>query len=86
MATDEELRRAFKAFRKRMKISQLDEDSKLGRSPLTGPRSKVVAIQPPAGFTREIWEELAQKGVLKNDGGGFYVLTGKELGPPQPKP
>ena len=79
MASEEELRRAFKAFRKRLKMNQLEEDSKLGRSPLTGPRSEVVAIQPPAGFGREVWEELAAKGVLKPDGGGFYVLTGKSL-------
>ena len=77
-ASEEELKRAFKAFKKRMKLTQLDEDSRLGRSPLTGARSTVVSIQPPHGFPREIWEELADKGFLKRDGIGFYtVVPGK---------
>ena len=75
MATEEELRKALKAFKKRMKLTQLDDDSRLGHSPLTGSRSTVVSMQPPAGFGREIWEELAAKGYLKNDGGGFYQLV-----------
>ena len=75
MATEEELRKALKAFKKRMKLTQLDDDSKLGHSPLTGQSSKVVSIQPPSGFGREIWEELAAKGYLKSDGGGFYELV-----------
>jgi hypothetical protein len=75
-STDEELKKALKAFKKRLKLTQLDDDSKLGRSPLTGSKSKVVSIQPPAGFGREIWEELADKGYLKRDSGGFYELVG----------
>jgi hypothetical protein len=75
MATEEELRKALKAFKKRLKLTQLDDDSKLGHSPLTGSKSKVVSIQPPAGFGREIWEELADKGYLKRDGSGFYELV-----------
>lgn len=74
MATEEELKKALKAFKKRMKLTQLDDDSKLGHSPLTGSKSKVVSIQPPSGFGKEIWEELAEKGYLKRDGGGFYAL------------
>ena len=74
-STDEELRKALKAFKKRLKLTQLDDDSKLGRSPLTGSKAKVVSIQPPAGFGREIWEELAEKGYLKRDSGGFFELV-----------
>ena len=74
-ATEEELKRALKAFKKRMKLTQLEEDSRLGRSPLTGAKSTIVSIQPPAGFGREIWEELADKGYLKRDGSGFYELV-----------
>ena len=77
-ATEEELKKALKAFKKRLKLTQLEEDSRLGHSPLTGARSSITAIQPPVGFGREIWEELVQKGYLKNDGGGFYqLLPGK---------
>ncbi len=73
-ATDEELKKAFKAFKKRIKLTQLDGDSRLGRSPLTGSKESVVSIQPPTGFGRSVWEELADKGFLKRDGGGFYAL------------
>jgi len=84
MATEEELRKALKAFRKRLKMMQLEEDSRLGHSPLTGAKTTVTAIRPPLGFGKEIWEELASKGVLKYDGGGLYLSTGKDLPPPSP--
>ncbi len=64
-----------KAFKKRLKLTQLDDDSKLGHSPLTGSKAKVVSIQPPVGFGREIWDELVEKGFLKRDGVGFYELV-----------
>jgi hypothetical protein len=74
-STEEDLKKAIKAFKKRMKLTQLDDDSRLGRSPLTGAKSQVVSIQPPAGFGREIWEELVEKGYLRRDGVGFYQLV-----------
>jgi len=74
--TEEELRKAIKAFKKRLKTTQLDDDSRLSHGPLSGPgKSKIVSIQPPGGFGREIWEELAAKGYLKRDGVGFYELV-----------
>ncbi len=74
--TDEELRKALKAFKKRLKMTQLDDDSRLGHGPMsTGAKEKIVSIQPPAGFGREIWEELADKGYLKRDVSGFYELV-----------
>ena len=77
-ATDDELKKAFKAFKKRLKLTQLDDDSRLGRSPMTGARDKVVSIQPPAGFGKDVWEELADKGCLKRDGIGFFqIVEGK---------
>ncbi len=76
MATEEELRKALKAFRKRLKLTRLDDESKLGVGPMkTGSQSKVISIQPPAGFGAAIWEELADKGYLKRDGVGFYELV-----------
>jgi hypothetical protein len=74
-ATEEELKKALKAFKKRLKLTQLEEDSRLGHSPLTGSRNKILAIQPPLGFGKEIWIELKDKGYLKDDGGGFYQLV-----------
>lgn len=73
-----EQKHALKAFRKRLKATQLDEDSKLGRSPLTGRRNRIVAIQPPLGFGKTVWEELAAKGYLKRAGGGMYEVVEKK--------
>ena len=74
-ASEEELKKALKAFKKRLKLTRLDEDSRIGHGPLSGTgKQKIVSIQPPSGFGREIWDELAAKGNLKNDGGGFYEL------------
>lgn len=74
-ATEDELKKALKAFKKRMKLTQLDDDSRLGHGPMSsGGKSSIVSIQPPTGFGREIWEEMAEKGILKRDGGGFYAL------------
>ena len=75
-STEDDRKKALRAFKKRLKLTQLDDDSKIGgHSPLTGQRSQVFSIQPPSGFGREIWEELATAGILKNDGGGFYQLV-----------
>ena len=75
-STDEELKKALRAFKKRMKLTQLDDDSKIGHGPMSsGSREKVVSIQPPVGFGREIWEELTEKGYLKRDGIGFYEFV-----------
>jgi hypothetical protein len=74
--SDEELKKALKAFKKRMKLTRLESDSKLGHGPLSGTgKEQVVAIQPPLGFGKEIWEELADKGFLKRDTVGFYELV-----------
>ena len=79
-SSPEELRKALKAIKKRIKMTQLDDDSKLGHSPLSKARDRIVSIQPPAGFGKEIWEELADMGVLKRDGVGFYeVVEGKQI-------
>jgi hypothetical protein len=75
-STDEDLKKALKAFKKRIKLTRLDDESKLGHGPMSGgAKEKIVSIQPPAGFGREIWEELADKGYLKRDGQGFYELV-----------
>lgn len=78
--TDDELHKALKAFRKRLNAAQLEEDSRLGRGPIGSAKAKILAIQPPPGFGRAMWEELATKGYLTNDGGGFFKLTDKKWG------
>jgi hypothetical protein len=66
---------ALKAFKKRLKGAQLEEDSRLGHGPMSSDKSKITAITPPAGHGRAVWEELAALGYLRSDGGGFYELV-----------
>lgn len=74
----DELKRALKAFKKRLKLTRLDNDSRLGHGALTGTgKDQIIAIQPPSGFTREVWEELVKQGLLRNAGYGLYELADK---------
>jgi hypothetical protein len=84
-STEAELKRALGAFKKRLKMIRLDDDSRLGHGPLSsGSREKVISIQPPSGFGRAVWEELADLGYLKRDTSGFYELTDKPWQSPGP--
>lgn len=72
----ETLHSAMKAFKKRLKLTQLNEDSKLSARALTGGSKTVVAaIQPPNQFPREVWEALADRGNLKRENHGFYKFV-----------
>ncbi len=75
-ARKELLRLAMKAFRKRLKLTILDDESRLGRGPMSGGnKSSVIAITPPNQFPRDVWEELAEQGKIKRAGRGVYELT-----------
>lgn len=77
--TQEDLKMAMKAFKKRLKLNKLDEESKLGRNPLTsGKGSGIVAISPPNQYPTAVWDELVKQGRLKSAGRGFYALVGNE--------
>ncbi len=66
--TREELKAALKAFKKRLKLTRLDEESKLRRSPTsTGQGSAIVAITLPDKFPQPVWDELVRQGKLKQD-------------------
>ena len=73
MATDEELKRALKAFKKRLKLTKLDEESGLSRG--GSKKSGITGITPPSGHPPGIWEELVAKGKLKRDMGNTYALV-----------
>ena len=74
--TPEDLKRAFKAFKKRLKLTRLDEESSLGGGPMSsGRNSGIVAITPPNQFPPAVWEELVKQGRLKKAGHGTYELT-----------
>ena len=70
------LKQALKAFRKRLKLTRLDFDSKLGYGPMTkGGASGIVGIAPPNQFPAAVWEELARQGKLKHVMQGLYALV-----------
>ncbi|MEK6259800.1 MAG: hypothetical protein AABP62_14370 [Planctomycetota bacterium] len=72
----DELKHALKAFKKRLKLTQLDHQSKLGYGPVShGGRAAIVGIMPPNQFPPAVWEELAQQRKLKHLGNGFYELV-----------
>jgi hypothetical protein len=74
--TPQQLKGALKAFKKRLKLTQLDAESKIAGGPLTSGRgSGIVAIMPPIEYPPEVWEELAKQGKLKRAGGGTYELV-----------
>jgi hypothetical protein len=73
MATEEELKRALKAFKKRLKVTRLDDESGLTRG---GAKQSVIAgITPPSGHPPGIWDELVSKGKLKREMGTTYSLV-----------
>ena len=76
VATPEELKRAYQAFKKRLKLARLDAESKVGKSPLSsgGGSWGITAIQPPNQYPQAIWDELVRQGKLKDTGHGLYAL------------
>ncbi len=71
--TKEELKRAMKAFKKRLKLTRLDDESRLGYGPMSGGGgSSIVAIMPPNQYPKALWEELVRQGKLKHAGHGTY--------------
>ncbi len=74
--TPEYLKSALKAFKKRLKLTRLDEESSLGGGPFSkGGDSGIVAIQPPNQFPRAVWDKLVEMGKLHYAGGGLYGLA-----------
>ena len=72
----ETCRQALRAFRKRQAVTRLDDESKLGHSPLSkGPDSRLAAITPPAEWPESVWQELVRQGSLRYIGHGLYELT-----------
>ena len=74
----DQLKQALKAFKKRLKLTRLDHESKLGYGPMTKGNSRnsgIVAITPPNQFPKEVWDELTRQGKLKHVGQGLYELT-----------
>ncbi len=74
--TPDEIRKAMKAFKKRLKLARLDDESSLGHGPMTSGRSsEIVAIMPPNQYPKAVWDELVARGRLKYAGQGLYQLV-----------
>lgn len=69
------LRDAMRAYRKRVKLTKLDHESKLARSPLSsGKDADFDAIIPPNQYPPEVWRALVKRGELESTGQGFYKI------------
>ncbi len=71
----EELKLAFTAFKKRLKATRLDDESRVGHGPMSGGgKSSIDAIIPPSQYPAAVWQELVRQGKLKYATQGFYEL------------
>ena len=72
----EDKRAAMRAFRKRLKLARLADESRLGGRYVSGGHSSEIdAIMPPDNFSPAVWKALAAEGRLKYTGQGFYALA-----------
>lgn len=73
----DDINAAIRAFKKRLKLVRLNDESRLsGRLLSGGHASEVDAIQPPSEFPEAMWKTLVAQGRLVDQGGGFYGLPG----------
>jgi hypothetical protein len=69
--TPQYLKQALKAFKKRLKLTRLDEESNLGGGPFSkGRDSGIVAIQPHSQYPRQVWYKLVEQ--CSSAGSGCY--------------
>jgi hypothetical protein len=69
------LKTAYNAFKKRWKLTRLDYESRIGKSPLSsGGRNSIVGIAAPREYPKAVWEELVKQGRLKHAGSGLYSM------------
>jgi hypothetical protein len=68
------LKRTVKAFRKRLKLGRLDEESRIGGAFSKGERSGITGIEPPDSYGPDVWAELVPVGRLIDVGHGVLEL------------
>ena len=74
--SSEELKKAYQAFKKRLKLTRLDDESRLGRGAMSsGGKSSIQAIQPPNQYPKTVWDELVRQGKLRYVGHGMYEMA-----------
>ncbi|MEC7583127.1 MAG: hypothetical protein VYE77_02315 [Planctomycetota bacterium] len=74
--TKETFKRAMKALRKRLKVTRLDDESRLGGDAMTkGGRSGITAVKAPEQYPAEVWEALEERGRVRALGHGLYEIV-----------
>jgi hypothetical protein len=74
--TKETLQRAMKALKRRLKVTRLDDESRLGHDAMTkGSRSGITGVRPPDQYPPEVWQALEQKGRIRAVGPGLYEIA-----------
>ncbi len=72
---EDNLKRALKAFRKKLKTIRRDDESKLGSKYVTSGRSSsITAIEPPKEYPPAVWAKLVELKRLSKAGQGTYEL------------
>lgn len=70
------LQEALRHFRKRLKLSQLDADSRLSHGPMSGTgQYRIQSMVPPRDYPHAVWEALVRAGKLRREGDGFYSIV-----------
>ncbi len=71
----ENLKRAMKAFKKRLKLTRLDDESGLCHSSaFKGRGTGIMAVRPPDNYPQAVWDKLVEMGRLQNTGNGIYQI------------
>ncbi|MDA1008736.1 MAG: hypothetical protein O2800_07025 [Planctomycetota bacterium] len=69
------LKSALKVFRRRLKFSQLDAESRLGVGPMSsGVDRRIDSMLPPGDFPMAVWDALVADGKLHRDRDGYYGI------------
>ena len=69
------LKRALKAFRKRLKLVRLDSESTVGGGPMSaGRESSIIGVAAPDQYPQEVWDELVRQNRLVEGSDGIYEL------------
>lgn len=79
--TPQELKAAVKAFKKKLKLTRLDDQSRIGVGPMSsGRESGIVGIAPPDQYPQSIWDELERQGKLRKIEQGLYEMVQQPQG------
>lgn len=80
--TKETLKRAMKALKKRLKVTRLDDESRLGHDAMSkGGGSGIVGVKPPTQYPIEVWQALVALGRLRSDRNGLYEIIEQPSNP-----